>query len=150
MDLELCVIDYQSPLYPKVLALRHQVLRVPLGLNLYEEDLNEDKDQYIIIALLDQEVQACLMLKILDKDTIKLRQMAVADSVQKRGFGALLVNYAENFCVLNEYAVIELHARKEAMGFYLKLQYEQVGEEFEEVGIPHFKMIKHLQSDPAV
>jgi predicted GNAT family N-acyltransferase len=37
-----------------------------------------------------------------------------------------------------------LHARETAVPFYLKLGYEVVGGQFEEVGIPHFKMEKKL------
>ena len=50
MAIELCVIDYSSPNYNNVLSLRQRVLREPLGLNLFDEDLREDRDQYIIIA----------------------------------------------------------------------------------------------------
>lgn len=142
--MELSVIDYASPFYQQVLDLRNRILREPLGLNLFDEDLREDQDQYILVVLKDDIVKACLMLKILDKDTVKLRQMAVDTDSQRQGYGSLLVGYAENFCVLNDYFTIELHARKEAKPFYDKLGYDQFGEEFEEVGIPHFLMVKQL------
>lgn len=145
MDIELSVIDYESPLYVDVLNLRQDILRRPIGLNLFDEDLSEDRDQYIIVAVHEQQVVACLMLKILDKDSVKLRQMAVVKPLQGKGIGATVVNYAENFCVLNEYSMIELHARQEAMRFYEKLGYSIDGEAFEEVGIPHFRLTKTLQ-----
>lgn len=144
MQLDLSIIDYTSPLYSNVLDLRQSVLRAPLGLNLMDEDLDEDRDQYIVVGCNQDEVVACLMLKIVNKDTIKFRQMAVTAEYQQHGFGSMLVHYAENFCLLNEYTQIELHARKYAVPFYLKLDYNLVGEEFEEVGIPHYKMIKSL------
>lgn len=145
MQLDLSIIDYTSPLYPKVLELRQAILRAPLGLNLMDEDLDEDRDQYIVVGCNDDEVVACLMLKIISTDTIKFRQMAVSGPLQQHGFGSMLIHYAENFCLLNEYTQIELHARKKAVPFYLKLDYKLIGEEFEEVGIPHYKMIKTLQ-----
>jgi predicted GNAT family N-acyltransferase len=37
-----------------------------------------------------------------------------------------------------------MHARKTAMGFYEKLGYEKIGDEFTEVTIPHYKMEKRL------
>ncbi len=144
MDLELSVIDYSSPYYQKVLHLRNEVLRKPLGLDLFDEDLTEDRDQYIVVALHEENIAACLMLKILDKDTVKLRQMAVNSDMQRRGFGATLIRYAENFCILNEYSKVELNAREEAVGFYHKLGYHTEGGLFEEVGIGHFKMKKQL------
>jgi predicted GNAT family N-acyltransferase len=84
------------------------------------------------------------MLKIIDSTTVKIRQMAVAESMQRRGIGVILMRYAENFCILNEYFHIELHARKSALHFYQKLNYQLEGEEFEEVGIAHYRMVKQL------
>lgn len=40
--------------------------------------------------------------------------------------------------------VVYLHARHYAVGFYEKLGYEKIGDEFEEVGMKHFKMQKQL------
>lgn len=39
---------------------------------------------------------------------------------------------------------VVLHARENAIEFYTKLGYSVVGEWFQEVGIPHKKMIKSL------
>ena len=144
MELELSIIDYTSPFYEAVLSLRNDILRRPLGLNLYEEDLHEDRDQYIVIAVMEHQLQACLMLKILDHITVKIRQLAVATSMQHKGVGLMIMTYAENFCALNNYTIVELHARKTAVGFYKKLGYQTDGIEFEEVGIPHVKMTKNL------
>ena len=142
--MEFCLIDNESPYYTQVLDLRNRVLRIPLGLNLFDENLSEDQDQYILIIIRHEKVVACLQLKILDKDSVKLRQMAVDQAMQNTGLGSMLVRYAENFCALNQYSNIELNARLEAVGFYKQLDYQEIGEVFEEVGIPHIKMIKEL------
>jgi len=42
------------------------------------------------------------------------------------------------------FARIELNARQVALAFYLSQDYDQIGESFLEIGIPHFKMIKKL------
>ncbi|GAA5134945.1 hypothetical protein GCM10023213_07420 [Prosthecobacter algae] len=39
-----------------------------------------------------------------------------------------------------------LHARSSVLGFYSRLGYLPVGEEFTEVGIPHRKMVKELST----
>lgn len=144
MDIELCLVDSASGYYPKILALRQRILRAPLGLDLYAEDLSEERNQYIVTGLDRGEPVACLMIRILDGDTVKFRQMAVDETMQGQGIGATLLRYAENFCLLNEYRTIELHARATAVGFYEKAGYRTEGEQFSEVGIPHFRMIKHL------
>ena len=42
-------------------------------------------------------------------------------------------------------SVIELHARETALGFYERLGFARVGEEFLEVNIPHWKMRKRIK-----
>ena len=143
--MELNVINSASPYYEMVLSLRNKILRIPLGLNLADEDLSDEENQVTIIMTRDEHVVACVMLKIIDKDIIKLRQMAVDDAVQGIGVGATMLRYAENFCINNHYGLIELHARKSAIGFYQKSGYVIEGDEFEEVGMPHVKMNKHLR-----
>ena len=142
--MEFSVIDYESPYYPQVLELRNRLLRKPLGLDLFSENLNEDRNQYIIVLIREEQVIACIMIQILDKDTVKFRQMAVDETQQRQGLGNMLLGYAENFCVLNDYFTIFLHARKAVHNFYLKAGYTIEGEEFSEVGIPHYKMVKIL------
>ena len=142
--MELNVIDYSSPYYPQVIDLRNRILRIPLGLNLADENLADEKDQCIIIMTKGEEVLACLMLQQQDEKHVKLRQMAVDNHQQRKGIGTMLIEYAENFCLLNDYHLIELHARKEALQFYQRLGYQSVGDEFTEVGIPHSKMVKDL------
>lgn len=146
MDIEFSIINYQSGLYPKILSLRDRILRQPIGLSLFDEDLSDERNQYLIAGTDLGEPVACLMLKILDKDTVKFRQMAVDLTYQGRGVGAMILRYAENFCLLNEYTRIELHARCSAEDFYRKAGYRSEGDVFTEVGIPHVRMTKVLMS----
>ncbi len=146
MDIEMSVIDYASPLCKEVVELRNKILRMPLGLNLYDEDLTEEEHQFIVIALTNQMVAACILIKPLNELQVQFRQMAVGIDFQRNGIGSMLIKYAENFCLLNKYEHIELHARKTAVSFYEKNGYEVVGEEFIEVGIPHFMMIKKIEN----
>jgi|688.fasta_scaffold03913_20 predicted GNAT family N-acyltransferase len=144
MNFELLIVDYASEYYPQILELRNHVLRKPLGLNLFDEDLSEDKNQYVVAAIQNEEILGCLMIKILDKDTVKYRQMAIKNSLQKKGIGTTILKYADNFCILNDYTQVLLHARKTAKNFYIRNGFEEVGDEFEEVGIPHIVMQKQL------
>ncbi len=144
MNLELSIIDYTSPIYSEVLLLRQQVLRKPLGLDLFSEDLSDEKNQYIVIAKNHDTIIGCLLIKIIDQITVKFRQMAVDPMHQHKGVGQIIIGYAENFCLLNEYSSITLHARISAQKFYTKLNYQSQGELFEEVGIPHIFMYKNL------
>ena len=138
-------ITAESPEYESVLQLRNLVLRKPLGMNLFDENLEGDKEEHIFVMLDENnEVVASVQFKILDTRKVKLRQMAVHPDFQKQGLGKSLVHFAEQQMKNSGYTQIEMHARKYALPFYEKLGYKKEGEEFIEVGIPHYKMYKDL------
>jgi predicted GNAT family N-acyltransferase len=145
MSYELQIIDYQSVLYKKALQLRNDILRTPLGLSLEDMDVYDDKNQYITIAHEEGQVIGCMLIKPLSPTVVKFRQMCIDENFQLLGIGTTLLHYAENFCLMNNYKFCELHARKEAIGFYKKNGYLEIGIEFMEIGIPHKKMIKNLE-----
>lgn len=138
------IIRSQHPDYLKVLALRQKVLRAPLGMNLYDEDLSREIDEHIFICKENEEIIGCLLLAPVAVQKGKLRQMAVSADRQGTGIGTALIRFAEEFARSKQYKTFELHARISALPFYEKLGYEAVGTPFTEVGIPHVKMIKQL------
>ena len=130
--------------YDQTVALRNEVLRMPLGLAFSEEELHEEKDSFHLALREGAELVACLVLKPLDERCIKMRQLAVRDNAQGKGFGRELVNYAHSLAKERGYAEIVLHARETALGFYEKLGYQVEGNPFTEVGLPHLDMRKKL------
>jgi len=137
-------INSKAPQYEQVLALREEILRKPLGLSLKNEDLSRDHINTIFIAEHHDKVIACLLLHHIDKDEVQLRAMAVYNEWQGKGIGRMLVLAAEKFCAQSGYRKMVLHGRKVATGFYERLGYTITGNEFTEVGIPHFMMEKAL------
>lgn len=130
--------------YQQELLLRDRILRKPLDLNLFEEDLRGEVHDIHIGAFDGDTLVGVLMLTIINDTAVKMRQVAVDDQCQSRGIGTQMVAFAEQFALLQEYTHIRLNARKAAVAFYKKLGYSMVGEEFTEVGIPHFAMAKTL------
>ena len=143
-NIAISYINSSSPKYGQVWELREEVLRKPIGLSLKNEDLGWDNDDVMFIAEHNEKVIGCLMLHDIGNNVMKLRQMAVYNNWQGKGVGKELVQAAEQFCFQNGYNKIALHARKEALGFYQTLGYSIYGDEFTEVGIPHFAMEKQL------
>lgn len=137
-------VPHQSPVYWQTVALRHEVLRKPLGLKFSDEELLAENEQLHLAALKDREVLGCLVLKPYDADEIKMRQVAVAPKWSGKGIGQRMVAFAEQYSRQNGYKLMTLHARQSAVAYYLKLNYEQEGEEFTEVTLPHVKMKKLL------
>lgn len=138
------VIPFQSLEYDKEIHLRYQVLRKPLGLSYTAEQLAAEAD-LIHLGCFDGDcLLACLILAPETEGRIKMKQVAVDEQFQGKGVGAKLVMEAENVARSMGFNLMYCHARDVAKPFYLKQGYEQIGDVFEEVTIPHFEMQKLL------
>jgi N-acetylglutamate synthase-like GNAT family acetyltransferase len=135
-------INYSSPRYQEVWDLREEILRKPLGLSLKNDDMSRDLVDDIFFAENNGTIIGCLLMHRLNDDEVQLRAMAVYNEWQGKGIGRLLVEAAERFAWKKGYKTVVLHARKVAMGFYESMDYTVVGDEFVEVGIPHYHMEK--------
>ena len=142
--MSLKIIEFGSPSYQKMVDLRFQILRNPLGLTFDQADLDKEKEDILIGFFDEDDIKGCCILTPENKTNIRLRQMAVLSGLQRSGIGRVIMNFAENVARDKGYKVLHMHARKSAVGFYQKLGYEIVGEEFEEVTIPHYEMQKAL------
>jgi predicted GNAT family N-acyltransferase len=138
------IIDHGSADYQKMIDLRMDILRRPLGLTFTEADLDKEKDDILIGAFEEEDLMACCILTKIADDTCKLRQMAVRPKIQGTGLGAAMMNYAEQLAKDAGYKKMVMNARKTAKGFYEKLGYEIKGDEFVEVTLPHFYMQKNI------
>jgi predicted GNAT family N-acyltransferase len=138
-------IQFATPEYDETVQLRDKILRKPLGLTFSEAQLAEEFADFHLAAYTDEWVlRGCLVLTPTDDKTLKMRQVAVDERVQKQGVGQQLVAASESFGRARGFETMVLNARETAVPFYKKLNYDIVGERFEEVGIPHFKMMKKL------
>ena len=109
------------------------------------EQLAAEYDQrHLVATAASGAIVGYLNLTPLDAQTVKMRQVAVSPEAQGQGIGTALVRFSEALAAQQGFHEMVLHARETAVPFYLRLGYEQVGERFEEVGIPHFKMRKQL------
>lgn len=138
------LIDHGTPEYLQMVQLRTEILRKPLGLSFLPEELEKEKDEILIAAFEEEKMLGCCMLIKTDPGTVRLRQMAVLNTLQGKGIGRALMQFAENIARDRGFRSITMHARKTATGFYEKLGYRVVGEEFEEVTLPHVVMEKNL------
>lgn len=139
------VVDFGSPQFDETLSLRNDILRKPLGIEFHIEDIQEEYNQHHLACYGENyELLGCLVMKDISATKIKMRQVAVSEKHQNKGIGKRLVAFSEEWSLDNGYKSIELNARKVAVPFYLKLDYNTKGKEFKEVDIPHFKMTKKL------
>ena len=137
-------IDYGSDEYLKMINLRDNLLRRPLGLTFSHDELMQEKDDIHIACTDDDVLLGCCMLSKIDNNTVRLRQMAVANNLQGKGIGASLLNFAENIAIDKGFKKIIMHSRDTAIGFYEKFDYKIIGKQFIEVSLPHHVMEKEL------
>jgi predicted GNAT family N-acyltransferase len=147
--LDFRILEYGSCDYHTMVDLRSEVLRKPLGLSFSAEQLQQEINDIFIAgftAIDNNETLAggCILTPI-SENTVQLRQMAVSPALQGKGVGREIIAFAEAYARNNGFDVLTMHARKEATGFYQKLGYQSCGEEFTEVGIPHYEMRKNLK-----
>jgi predicted GNAT family N-acyltransferase len=145
-----------ASLYNQVLHIRNDILRKPLGLNIFDEDLSQESYHITLAAITttndsesEEKALGCVILVPCLEDSnasssFKVRQMAVATEHQGLGIGTKLIENAEKFAISQGKSRIYLHARDHAVGFYRKFGYQVVSEQFLEIGIPHFAMEKVL------
>jgi predicted GNAT family N-acyltransferase len=138
------IIDYGTKEYQQMVNLRIEILRKPLGLTFDPKELEKEKEDVLMGAFEDDRILGCCLLTKQDQHTMRLRQMAVPNSMQGKGIGRALMIFAENIARDLGYKKLCMHARKTALGFYEKLGYTTTGEEFIEVTIPHYIMEKAL------
>jgi GNAT superfamily N-acetyltransferase len=139
------ILYHGSKEYKQMVDLRMQILRKPLGLSFTPEELAREKDDILIGCFEDDDImEGCCLLTKDGEKTVRLRQMAVTSGLQGKGIGRVLMNFAENIARDRGFKKISMHARKNAIGFYEKLGYKIVGNEFFEVTIPHYVMEKEL------
>jgi predicted N-acetyltransferase YhbS len=143
-DFELRRFQHGGAEYEQALALRNKVLRKPLGLDLYAEDLSGETRDIHLGAFIGGKLVGNLTLTPRDPGVLQMRQVAVHPDHQRKGIGGGLVRIAEKTAREEGCREIILHARETAKDFYLALGYEAVGERFVEIGIPHWNMVKKL------
>jgi len=143
-EYEIKIIPHNSAEYYQSVELRSKYLRIPLGLNFSDEELEQENTQIHIVVLMNNNVVGCIVLVPNDENSIKMRQFIVDEDVRGKGIGKALILFSEKYAIEHSYKHIILNARSEAVSFYENLGYSVVSDKFIEVTIPHFNMSKYL------
>jgi ribosomal protein S18 acetylase RimI-like enzyme len=139
-------VPHDTPEYWATVALRDAVLRKPLGLRFEPAELLAESDSRHIACYRGDNVVGCLVLRPGTGGDLRMRQVAVATEVQRKGIGRAMVEFSETLARRLGFARMVLHARQIAVPFYERLGYWRIGDCFEEVTIPHWEMVKELGS----
>lgn len=83
--------------------------------------------------------------KIQNNYQYQLRGMATLDQYQGQGLSSALLRTAFPIIKNNHVDLLWCNARKEAVGFYYKVGFESISDEFEIEGVgPHYLMTKEI------
>ena len=144
MGIEVRWIDHGSADYEKMIDLRDEILRRPLGMSIDRSKLGAEADCHLLAAFDGAECVGTMVMSLDERGVARMRAVAVAESCQGQGIGRQMNSAFESKAKELQLVKIFLHARKVAIPFYVSLGYEAVGEEFDEVSIPHRAMHKSL------
>lgn len=127
------------------LKIREEVFVKEQGVAAEDEYDQYDETSTHFVAY-DEQGKPCGTARWRQTDSgIKLERFAVLPSYRSTGIGALLLknilyDIEEDMNVTEQ--KIYMHAQTTAIGFYKKLGFETVGEEFLECGIKHYEMVR--------
>lgn len=130
--------------YDDALAVRKRVFVEEQGVpEPMEVDEHEDAATHFV-AYDDGRAVGAARLRSVGEATGKVERVAVLASLRGEGWGRRLMAVVEETARETGLDHLKLHSQTSAAGFYDRLGYERVGDEFEEAGIPHVEMRKSL------
>ncbi len=126
--------------------LRFITLRLPIDLPFEISKFRTEFEDVHIIGTFDGRVVGSVVLSRIDREIVRIRAVAVDPTLQGSGIGAMLMEISEDHARDAGYKSVMLHARENVIGFYERIGYVGQGGLFEEVGVPHLRMVKGLCS----
>ena len=139
-------------LFKKIIELRKSILHPdgPIERVQYAADHSEET---VHLAIFDENnvILACGTMLMEDesegssKSVGRIRGMAVSESSQGKGLGAVILDGLIDEAIERKVQKIWCNARSKILKFYFKRDFESVGDEFITAGgVPHFKLIKSI------
>jgi predicted GNAT family N-acyltransferase len=126
-------------------SVRKQVFVEEQGIDSQIESSEDEKCDHFV-AYLDGKPVGAGRVNYPEIGTAKIERMAVLNSARGKGIGAeilkCMIEYLEDRPDIQK---IILDAQYHAKGFYEKFGFEQDGDVFKEVGLPHIKMLKVIK-----
>ena len=124
---------------------RYKILRKPIGLNRSTiRDKLEKISYHVMVTNNKGEIIGVGRLHFVNTKESQIRYMAVDKNFRKKGVGNKIVQNLEMHSVNNYRNKVILNARENAVIFYSKLGYVNLGKIDVGIDIKHFQMKKNL------
>ena len=139
MDKEIIVKVADSPQSMEaIFGVRREVFVIEQSVSEEEEYDEFETSSTHLFATCDNRVVGTCRYRNTSQGT-KLERFAVLKDYRTRSVGASLLLAA--LAAVDQSRLIYLHAQVQVVEFYKKYGFSQIGNQFEEAGIQHFKMI---------
>lgn len=125
-------------------ALRRTVFIEEQGVSEADEVDDKDDEAIHLLATLHGKPVGSARLLVLG-DTGKIGRVCVLPEARNTGLGAALMRAAvDRFRTVPGVKKVKLGAQTHALGFYERLGFTAIGDEFDDAGIPHRDMVLPL------
>lgn len=145
-NLQIKVVTYTQELIP-IQTIRRLVFQEEQKVAPELEFDGQDETAEHLLAYLDGQPVGTARIRELDTRTAKIERLAVLPLARGKGIGRNLMEKAIDVAAKKNYEKVIINAQEYVKDLYIKLGFEQVGNRFEEAGIPHVKMIKQLETE---
>lgn len=125
-------------------SVRFEVFTQEQGIDKNADVDGLDLESDHVIAYSNNEPIGTVRMRYIEPRVAKIERFAVQSKLRGKGIGKLIMRRALEYLEEKKISEIVLDSQSHAKGFYEKFGFEQVEDEFEEVGIPHVKMRKCL------
>ena len=137
------IVTYTEYLAP-ITKIRTRVFQEEQGITSELEFDGLDHSATHLLAYVDGKPVGTARIRSLDEHTVKIERLAVLPEARRKGIGKQLTQKALTFAQEHHYQTAILNSQLYIKSLYEKLGFTQVGEVFDEAGIPHIKMSKEL------
>jgi predicted GNAT family N-acyltransferase len=142
-SLKIKTVQYQDSMVA-INQIRTKVFQVEQGVSAELEFDGWDTSATHFLAFVNGKAVGTARIRAINEDTAKIERLAVLPDYRKQGIGKQLMRSALSTIAQQDKSLAIVHAQAYIAQLYQQLGFEIVGEQFNEAGIPHVKMIKQL------
>ena len=142
-QVKIAIITYAEYLAP-IRAIRTKVFQEEQGIDSELEFDGLDHAATHLLAYVEGQPVGTARVRSIGDKTIKIERLAVLPEARRKGIGKKLTQKALDFAQEQDYQTAILNSQVYIKELYEQLGFRQIGEVFDEAGIPHIKMIKNI------
>lgn len=130
--------------FPAIAAIRKTVFQEEQGVDTALEFDGKDDICEHLIAYSDGQAVGTARIRYLDDKTVKIERLAVLSLARGQGIGQKIMEQSLEVIAKKNINEVVVHSQAYIKSLYQKLGFIQVGDIFEEAGIPHIEMKKKI------